>query len=57
MRLKTLVNVAFLVPVSLATVAYAVGAQDPTKLAPKLRVSLASSLAVGAGVASVFAVG
>lgn len=53
----TLVNVAFLVPVSLATVAYAVGAQDPTKLAPKLRVSLASSLAVGAGVASVFAVG
>ena len=51
------INVTFLVPASLATVAYAVGAQDPMKLAAKMRVSIASSLAVAAVVALMFLIG
>jgi O-antigen/teichoic acid export membrane protein len=43
----TLINVAYLVPASLSTVVYAVGAKDPTELASKLRTSLRTSLLIG----------
>jgi O-antigen/teichoic acid export membrane protein len=49
----TIVNVAFLIPASLATVVFAVGSHDTTKLTTKLRASMLSSLAAAAVVALV----
>jgi O-antigen/teichoic acid export membrane protein len=47
----TVLSVAYLVPASLATVVFAIGAKDPVGLSAKLRVSLGSSLAIGLFVA------
>ena len=49
----TVINVAYLVPASLATVVFAVGAKDPQGLSAKIRASLGTSLAVGLLVAMV----
>jgi O-antigen/teichoic acid export membrane protein len=49
----TVINVAYLVPASLATVVFTVGAKDPAGLSAKLRMSLGASLACGLGVAIV----
>jgi GT2 family glycosyltransferase/O-antigen/teichoic acid export membrane protein len=48
----TVLSVAYLVPASLSTVVFAVGARDPVGLSAKLRVSLGSSLAIGLCVAA-----
>jgi len=50
----TLTNTAFLVPASLATVVYSVGAKNPSGLRATLRMSLGISALVGLGVAVVF---
>ena len=49
----TVINVAYLVPASLATVMFAVGAKDPQGLSAKIRTSLGTSLAVGLLVAMI----
>ena len=49
----TILNVMYLVPASLATVVYSVGAKDQAGVASKLRASLTSSLAVGVIVSAV----
>jgi GT2 family glycosyltransferase/O-antigen/teichoic acid export membrane protein len=48
----TMMSVAFLVPASLATVVFAVGAKNPSDISAKLRASLGLSMASGAAVAA-----
>lgn len=48
----TMMSVAFLVPASLATVVYAVGAKNPSDISAKLRASLGLSMVSGVAVAT-----
>jgi GT2 family glycosyltransferase/O-antigen/teichoic acid export membrane protein len=50
----TMTTVAYLVPASLATVVFAVGAKSPYGLCAKVRASISTSMAIGVAVAIIF---